>query len=212
MRLNGIIGLVSGLVIGATTGWFVTKKLYEKKMAEHDTESRKMFHQMCKDVREGKITPAEIPVQERQKTDSKQGTDASELERPVKDSGKRVVENKKSYNRLLSEHNRELTTSAPDLSKYDPPFEIAEAEVGVMGHFDEVRLIWFLDDCILCDPRDGFIYDELDDILGSGICDILSDEERLPPILYIRNCFLKFDIILKIEKEAKYAETFLSND
>lgn len=203
MKISVIVSFAAGFVTGAGTAFVAVKKYFEKKHEEEEREMRKNFHKMCKDLREGKTTLASFGEEEK--------VDLKEEEKVLAETNEEKPVSKKlskTYEPILKAHNRSISVSKTEV--YNPPFQITESEFGCLKTFDEIRMIWFAtEDYILCDAETGTVVEELDEFVGKEGCELLYEDMGLPAIVYIRNPIFRLDIAVKIERKARYAETYM---
>lgn len=205
-KLGILIGFVTGAAAGVSGAYIFLKKRFEKKAEDEIAESRRTFSSLCKDIRSGKMSLKNMPVEEEDLTPEKITAKQEEIEAPKPKSDGLAH---RSYDRVMEENGYLLYKEEDyDLLKNNPPFQIVDKEFGT-ADYPELVLTWICKDGLLCDIRDGEVYTEIDELIGEDCHNILNGSEKIDGPLFIRNPFLQLDILVTLERELSYVSRFL---
>lgn len=193
MNVKPIITFVAGVAAGAVGTYLTLRKYFQERLDESIKEERALFAKLAKEQREGK-TEEPKPVADTPKDEPQHIVDPKE----------RGIDMEKTYANLLFESGY---TSKEESCIQNPPFQIPQSEFGKVPGQLQVHMNYFPDEGILCDSRNGKIYEELDEVIGREGCGILQDEE-VPASFYIRNFPYKLDIHVGVIQDSYYKDIY----
>lgn len=187
-----------GAVSGAAGMWFGLKKHYEKKADREVAEARRAFHSLMKRRRANN----DISEEKEGSSDSSSNSE-NDIIQASKEELLQREKGKKSYADILKRNGYEPNENVT------PPYEIEKIEFD-KTIYNQVYLMWFVEEGCMCNANTGTVYLELEDLLGSEGMERLKEasEDDEQDQFYIRNNALGIDFCVQLEFQQGYHDIF----